>query len=99
MQRSIQKNGLVNLVVALVVFLATLGVAVLSGSPAGRVAAVFLGLGVIVTFVSWFQMRLEENERTEKLELDELARSRGASLFDAKDSGSFPAKNAREQFE
>src|SRR5450756_1099045 len=99
MERSIQKNGLVNLAVALVIFLAGLGVAVFSGSPAGRAAAAFLLLGVIVTFVSWFQMRLEENERTEKLELDELARRRGASLFDAKDSGSFPARNAREQFE
>src|SRR5205085_10616907 len=68
-------------------------------SLAGQAAAVFLGLGVLVTFVSWFQMRLEENERLEKLEMDELARSRGASLFEAKDAGSFPARNAREQFE
>src|ERR1035437_9940460 len=44
-------------------------------------------------------MRLEENERSEKLELDELARSRGASLFESKDGGSFPAQNARLQFE
>lgn len=88
-----------NLAVALVIFLAGFGVTVFSGSLAGQTAAVFLGLGVLVTFVSWFQMRLEENERLEKLELDELARSRGASLFEAKDSGSFPARNAREQFE
>jgi len=59
----------------------------------------FLCLGWLVTVVSRFQMRLEENERLEKLELDELAHSRGASLFEAKDSGSFPARNAREQFE
>jgi regulator of protease activity HflC (stomatin/prohibitin superfamily) len=99
MERSIQKNGLVNLAVALVIFLASLGVTVFAGSLAGQVASVFLGFGVLVTFVSWFQMRLEENERAEKLELDELARSRGASLFDAKDAGSYPARNAREQFE
>jgi len=54
---------------------------------------------VLVAFISWFQMRLEENERLEKLELDELARSRGASLFESKDGGSFPAQNARLQFE
>ena len=88
-----------NFGVALVIFLAGFGVAQFAGSLAGMVAAIFLGLGVIVTFVSWFQMRLEENERAEKLELDELAQSRGASLFEAKDGGSFPAKNAREQFE
>jgi regulator of protease activity HflC (stomatin/prohibitin superfamily) len=99
MERSIQKNGLVNLAVAVLVFLAGFGVTVMSGALAGQAAAIFLGLGVLMAFVSWFQMRLEENERSEKLELDELARSRGASLFEAKDSGSFPAKNAREQFE
>jgi regulator of protease activity HflC (stomatin/prohibitin superfamily) len=99
MDRSIQKNGLVNLSVALVIFLAAFAVTVLAGSLAGQAASVFLGLGVLVTFVSWFQMRLAENERLEKLELDELARSRGTSLFEAKDAGSFPARSAREQFE
>lgn len=99
MERSTQKNGLVNLAVALMIFLAGFGVAMFAGSLAGLVAAIFLGLGVLVAFISWFQMRLEENERSEKLELDELARSRGASLFEAKDSGSFPAQNARLQFE
>jgi regulator of protease activity HflC (stomatin/prohibitin superfamily) len=99
MDRSIQKNGLVNLALVLVIFLAGFAVTVFAGSLAGQAAAVFLGLAVLVTFVSWFQMRLEENERLEKLELDELARSRGSSLFEARDSGSFPARNAREQFE
>ena len=99
MERSTQKNGLVNLAVAVLIFLAGFGVTVMAGSLAGQVAAIFLGLGVLVTFVSWFQMRLEQNEHSEKLELDELARSRGASLFEAKDSGSFPARNARAQFE
>ncbi len=99
MERNIQKNGLVNLAVAVLIFLAGLGVTVFAGSLAGQAAAVFLGLGVLVAGISWFQMRLEENERAEKLELDELARSRGGSLFAANDSGSFPARNAREQFE
>ena len=99
MERNIQKNGLVNLAVAVLVFLAGLGVAVMAGSLAGQAAAVFLGLGVVVAGISWFQMRLEENERAEKLELDDLARSRGASLFESKDGGSFPAQNARLQFE
>jgi regulator of protease activity HflC (stomatin/prohibitin superfamily) len=98
-ERNIQKNGLVNLTVAVLIFLAGFGVTVFAGSLAGQAAAVFLGLGVLVAFISWFQMRLEENERLEKLELDELARSRGASLFESKDGGSFPAQNARLQFE
>jgi len=99
MDRSIQKNGLVNLALALVIYLAAFAVTMFAGSLAGQAASGFLSLCVLVTFVSWFQMRLEENERLEKLELDELARSRGTSLFEAKDSGSFPARNAREQFE
>ena len=99
MERNIQKNGLVNLAVAVLIFLAGFGVTVFAGSLAGQVTAVFLGLGVLVAFISWFQMRLEENEQLEKLELDELARSRGASLFASQDGGSFPAQNARLQFE
>jgi regulator of protease activity HflC (stomatin/prohibitin superfamily) len=99
MDQSTQKNGLVNLALALPVFLAAFGVTVFSGSLTGQAASIFLGLSLLVTVVSWFQMRLEENERLEKLELDELALSRGASLFEAKDAGSFPARNAREQFE
>jgi regulator of protease activity HflC (stomatin/prohibitin superfamily) len=98
-ERNIKKNGLVNLAVALLIFLAGLGVTVFGGSLASQVASVFLGLTVLVTFMSWFQMRLEENEQTEKLELDELARSRGDSLFAARDAGSYPARNARAQFE
>ncbi len=99
MERNTQKNGLVNLVVAVLIALAAVGVTVFANSLAGLAASAFLGLGVVVTFLSWFQMRLEENERLEKLELDELARSRGASLFASKDGGSFPAQNARLQFE
>ena len=99
MERNIQKNGLVNLAVAVLIFLAGFGVTVFAGTLAGQTAAIFLGLGVLVAGLSWFQMRLEENERLEKLELDELARSRGSSLFEIKDGGSFPAQNARQQFE
>ncbi|HTB82717.1 MAG TPA: SPFH domain-containing protein [Candidatus Sulfotelmatobacter sp.] len=99
MERNTQKNGLVNLVVAGLMLVAAVAAATLVQSLAGFAASAFLLIGALVTFVSWFQMRLEENERNEKLELDELARSRGTSLFEAKDSGSFPARNAREQFE
>jgi membrane protease subunit HflK len=64
------------------------------------VTAIFLGLGTLVTFASWFQMRLEENERLEKLEVEELARRRGeTTLFEAKAAEVFPAQRAREQFE
>jgi len=100
MERNTQKNGLVNLMAAVVIFIAAFVVTVFVNSLAGEAASVFLGLGALVAFASWFQMRLEENERLEKLEIDELARAKGDSaLFDAKESEVFPARRSREQFE
>ena len=100
MERNVQKNGLANLVAAAAVFIAAFAVTVYANTLSGQAAAVFLGLGVLVAFASWFQMRLEENERLEKLEVAELARSRGeAALFESKESDVFPARRAREQFE
>ena len=49
MERNYQKNGLVNLAVALLIFLAGFGVTVFAGSLAGQTAAVFLGLGVLIS--------------------------------------------------
>jgi membrane protease subunit HflK len=100
MERNVQKSGLVNLVAALMIFIAASVVATYVHSLAGRVAAVFLGLGMLVAFVGWFQSRLEENERLEKMEVEELARTRGESaLFETRDAEVFPARRVREQFE
>jgi regulator of protease activity HflC (stomatin/prohibitin superfamily) len=100
MERNVQKNGLVNLVLAALVFIATLIVTGYVHSLAGLAASMFLGLGVLVALVSWFQMRLEEAVRLERLELDELVKSKGSStLFEAKDQEVFPAEKARDQFE
>ena len=100
MERNVQKNGLVNLVAAAAMFVAALVVTTYVHSLAGQTGSVFLGLGMLVAFIGWFQMRLEENERLEKLEMDELARAKGESaLFEAKASEVFPARRSREQFE
>jgi regulator of protease activity HflC (stomatin/prohibitin superfamily) len=100
MERSIQKNGLINLLVLLAVGVAGLAVARFANSLAGQVTVLFLGLGVLVAAVSWFQMRLEDRERLEKLELDELAKTHsGSAMFEAKDAEVFPAQRSREQFE
>ena len=100
MERNVQKHGLVNLAAALVIFIATFGATTYANSLAGQAASLFLGLGVLVAFASWFQMRLEENERLEKLEVEELARRRGeTTLFESKEAEVFPAQRAREQFE
>jgi len=100
MERSTQKNGLINLLMLLVVGAAGFAAARLSNSLGGQVSAVFAGVGLLVAAVSWFQMRLEESERLEKLEVDEMAKARGASaLFESKESELFPARRSREQFE
>jgi membrane protease subunit HflK len=100
MERNVQKNGLVNLVAAAVIFIAVFAVTSYVNSLAGQACAIFLGLGALVAFAGWFQMRLEENERLERLEVEELASARGeTTLFAAKDAETFPAQRARAQFE
>ncbi len=100
MERSIQRNGLVNLVTLLAVGVAGFAVSHYTNSFAGQVNTVFLGLGLLVAAISWFQMRLEANEQVEKLELDELAKGHAnTALFEAHDADVFPAKRSREQFE
>src|SRR3569833_100475 len=100
MERSTRKNGLINLVVLLAISIGAFVVARASKSMAGEVSTIFLGIGTLVAAVSWFQMRLEEIERLEKMEVDERTRSKGGStLFETKDTEGFPAQRSREQFD
>jgi membrane protease subunit HflK len=100
MERNIKKNGLVNLLVLLLIAVTGFVIARDAGSLAGQVSMVFIGVGFLVAAVSWFQMRLEEREKLEEFEVEELAKSRGESaLFKEKSAEIFPAKRSREQFE
>src|SRR5262245_26783872 len=100
MERNIQKNGLINLLTFLVVGVAGFAVARYGNSLAGQVCMSLIGIGVLITAVSWFQMRLENRERLEKLEMDELSKSHsGSALFESKAAELFPAQQSREQFE
>src|ERR1035437_5748790 len=100
MERSIQKNGLINLLILLLVGVAGLAAARYANSLAGQVNILFLGIGVLVAAVSWFQMRLEDRERLEKLEFDGLAKTHsGSALFAAKDAGGFPGPRPPQQIE
>jgi regulator of protease activity HflC (stomatin/prohibitin superfamily) len=101
MERNLQKNGLTNLLLLLAVGVAGLSAALFAKSLAGQIAAGFLGLGALVAAVSWFQMRLEDHERLEKLEFDEVTRGGASSgtLFNTGEVEAFPARRAREQFE
>lgn len=100
MERNIQRTGLLNLLALLAVAAAGFAVARHDGSLAGQVTALFLALGTLVAFVSWFQMRLEVNEQLERIELEEMARAKGgAALFETAEAELFPAARARQQFE
>ncbi len=89
-----------NLLAAAFIFIATFAVTSFVNSLAGEGATIFLGVTALIAFASWFQMRLEENERLEKLEMEELASTRGdTTLFETKESEVFPAQRSREQFE
>src|SRR5438105_5883218 len=98
MGRNVQKNGLINLLVLLAVGVSGFAVARYTNTLAGLVCLLFIALGVLVTAASWFQMRLEENERLERLELESLAKGHATSaLFEARDAEIFPAQRSREQ--
>jgi membrane protease subunit HflK len=99
-ERSIQKNGLINALTLLLAAVATFALARTGHALAAAAASGFMAIGALVAIVSWFQMRLEERERAEGLEFDELARAKGgSSLFEMGDTGNFPAQQSREQFE
>lgn len=100
MEKNNIKTGLVSVVVSVVVCAATAILASYSETLTGQTGLVFLGLGLLVICVSYIQMRLEETERLEKLEFEELNKSKGSSsLFNITDAELFPAQRSREQFE
>ena len=81
MEQNRTKLTLLNLLALLVAGAAGLAIARSTQVLSGQVAACFLGLGFLVTLVSWFQMRLAERERLERLEYDELTKSPSASAL------------------
>ncbi len=100
MERKTQNKGLINLLAMIVGGVASYIVARYGNILAGQTAVIFMGIGMLIAAVSWFQMRLEERERLEKLEFDELTKSASSSaLFNPKETEVFPAQRSREQFE
>ena len=100
MDRNIQKNGLINLLALLAIGTASQVLANQSSSFADEAGLVFLVFGFLVAAISYFQMRLEESERLEKLEYDELKKTAHAStLFTSEPTDALRARRTREQFE
>jgi modulator of FtsH protease HflK len=101
MESNRQKLGVLSLAILLATGLAGLIMGrVLAHSMAAQAGMVFAWLGFVVAAVSTLQMRLEERERLEKLEFEELSKSAspGSALFSGT-AETFPARRTREQFE
>lgn len=99
-EKSIQRIGLLNWLVLLVAAVVCQLVARQADSATGQVSVVFLGLGFLVAVLSHFHMRLEERERLEKMEFDELRKAKSsAALFTTQEAEALPARRARQQFE
>ncbi len=100
MERNTRKIGLVNLIVLFLIGGAAFVLAVFSHSFAGQTGSIFYAVGFLVAAISYVQMRLEDSERMERLDFEEMAKSRNdASLFAAADSETLPAARSREQFD
>src|SRR5947209_19561923 len=100
MEQNAQRNAIINLLVLLAAAILLYAVGSYSHSFAAETGSIFLGLGTLVALVSVFQMGLEDRERLEKLEFEEIAKSAAsAALFKAEEAGVFPAQRARQQFE
>jgi membrane protease subunit HflK len=100
MHRSFQRTGLINWIALLGLAAGLEVVSRLGSSATAEVGAAFVLIGLLTAVISWFQMRLESAEEAERLEMDDLARSRSAAaLFDTSAAEAFPARKARIQFE
>lgn len=100
MEQSPKKIGLVNWLALLVTAVGMVFLSRYVSSAAGVMATILAAFGLIVALMSYFQMSLIDREQLERLELEELSKSRGSeSLFATAGEDTFPAKRSREQFE
>jgi membrane protease subunit HflK len=100
MDQNTKKIGLINCIVLLGATIGLLLVTRFASTAAGAMGTVLTAFGLLVALVSYFHMGLLEREQFEKMELEELSKSRGSeSLFATAGADTFPAKRSREQFE
>jgi membrane protease subunit HflK len=100
MEQNRTKLTLTNLLVLLAAGASALFIAQSSHALTALVGVCFVGFGVLITLVSYFQMRLVERERNERFEYDELTKAPSASaLFNKEETSGLPARRSREQFE
>ena len=76
MERHSLKTGTLNWIALLGLAIGLEVVSMMADSATAELGAAFTLVGLVTSLVAWFQMRLEASEETERLEMEELARSR-----------------------
>ena len=99
MERNIKKIGFLNFVILLLAGGISYVLANYCNLIGGQIIAVFFGLGALVALISFFQMGLENKERIEKMEFDEISREKNAASLFSTEAETFPARKSREQFD
>ncbi len=99
MDSHVKRIGLLNWIALLAAAIAMLLISRFVDSASGMMGTILTAFGLLVALGSYFQMRLEEREHFEKLELDEISKTRGESIFATAQADTFPARRSREQFE
>lgn len=74
MERNGQRGASTNFFLLLAAGAVAYGIAGSTQSQAAQISSYLMGFGVLVTLVSWIHMRLEEQERLEQLEFEEVSR-------------------------
>jgi regulator of protease activity HflC (stomatin/prohibitin superfamily) len=87
----------------LVLLGATIGMLLVAryvSSAAAVMGTILTGYGLLVALLGYFHIGLLEREQFEKMEMEELSKSRGSeSLFTTSGGDTFPAQRSRQQFE
>ncbi len=99
MEKNHHKIGLINWIALLLVTIVSVALAKFVNAASALAACFIFGTGTLVALISYFQTRLEERERFEKLEFDELVKSKSSESLFSTEADSFPARRSREQFE
>jgi regulator of protease activity HflC (stomatin/prohibitin superfamily) len=100
MDQNTKRTGLMNCVALLGAAIGMLLVSRYVSSAAAVMGMILTVYGLLVAFLSYFHIGLLEREQFEKMEVEELSKSRGSeSLFATAGADTFPARRSREQFE
>lgn len=99
MDRNYNRIGLINWIALLAATTVTVLVSRYVNSTAGWITSVVLGISLLVSLIGYFQMWLEERERVEKLEFDEVNKVKGSEALFSGGVETLSAQRSREQFE